>query len=165
MPFNKKAYRKRYYKEHKELEKKCRNDYYMAHKEKAQECTKNWKRKNKEHLKISRRNYREKNKNKENKARNNWRATHKDRVKSTLLKRNYGISLNQFNKILIHQKNHCAICSEFFVKTPHVDHNHKTGKIRGLLCSRCNLAIGFTRDNIVILENAIKYLRKYMEDQ
>jgi hypothetical protein len=54
----------------------------------------------------------------------------------------------------------CAICSE---KAPEhkslcVDHNHKTGKIRGLLCGNCNLMIGLVKDNPTILRHAITYL-------
>lgn len=43
---------------------------------------------------------------------------------------------------------------------PMVDHDHVTGTIRGLLCSKCNTLLGMAKDNIAILENAIKYLKK-----
>jgi len=54
------------------------------------------------------------------------------------------------------QKNKCLICDseEKLV----IDHNHKTGKIRGLLCSNCNCAIGLLKDDSTILESAITYL-------
>lgn len=60
------------------------------------------------------------------------------------------------------QNNVCAICfkSELTVRNKNlaVDHCHKTGIIRGLLCSNCNRAIGLLKDNVVIIKSALKYL-------
>lgn len=61
------------------------------------------------------------------------------------------------------QDNKCAICATVFVKTPQIDHDHITRQNRGLLCQFCNLVLGNAKDQISILENAIKYLRKYGE--
>lgn len=44
------------------------------------------------------------------------------------------------------------------MKAPHVDHDHATGMVRGLLCGRCNMGIGLLRDNIGIMKNTILYL-------
>ena len=41
---------------------------------------------------------------------------------------------------------------------PHIDHNHKTNKIRGILCGNCNMGLGHFKDNLDVLKNAIKYL-------
>ncbi|MCK4687611.1 MAG: endonuclease VII domain-containing protein [Candidatus Lokiarchaeota archaeon] len=91
------------------------------------------------------------------------------------IKKRYGISKNQFEQILKKQNYSCAICGQKFVdlfhphnkksftyhaSAPRVDHNHKTGEIRGLLCDRCNLLIGEAHENTLVLVNAIKYLRK-----
>ena len=59
------------------------------------------------------------------------------------------------------QKNKCAICKKKFNKTPHADHDHKTKNFRGLLCSRCNHALGLFLESIRIMSNAIKYVRKH----
>jgi hypothetical protein len=59
------------------------------------------------------------------------------------------------------QKNKCAICKKKFSKTPHTDHDHKTKIFRGLLCSRCNQALGLFLESIRIMSNAIKYVRKH----
>lgn len=78
--------------------------------------------------------------------------------------RNYNITLNEWNDILSNQNDLCAICKIKFSdnsKTPHVDHCHKTGKIRGLLCSNCNHGIGQFKDDISILQEAIKYLSNF----
>jgi hypothetical protein len=57
------------------------------------------------------------------------------------------------------QNNQCAICKEKFAKTPHVDHCHTTGKVRGLLCWQCNIGIGLLKDNIEVCLAAADYLR------
>ena len=61
-------------------------------------------------------------------------------------------------KLLPEQDNCCAICKDEFMKAPHVDHDHATGMVRGLLCGRCNMGIGLLRDNIGIMKNTILYL-------
>ena len=60
----------------------------------------------------------------------------------------------------------CAICGKPETKVQYgkiqpltVDHNHETGKVRGLLCFNCNIAIGKLKDDIVLLEKAIDYLK------
>jgi Recombination endonuclease VII len=78
---------------------------------------------------------------------------------STLKK--HGLTLEDYNNILKKQNNKCAICKR---KNPHgidlaIDHNHKTGKIRGLLCTNCNTALGSFKDSTKTLQNAIEYLK------
>lgn len=81
-----------------------------------------------------------------------------------LLKKLYGISLEDYNNLVEQQNNLCAICGN---PEPHegaslaVDHNHTTGKIRELLCSRCNLLLGHSKDSIETLKKAIQYLVKH----
>ena len=79
------------------------------------------------------------------------------------LKRTYGITLDQYNRLLKKQKYSCAVCkrpeSEFSVSLA-VDHDHRTGEIYGLLCTYCNnRLIGRDRDPEKFL-NASRYLRK-----
>jgi hypothetical protein len=71
----------------------------------------------------------------------------------------YGLSLEEFNSMVTSQNGRCAICNE--VPTGrgfHVDHCHLTGKIRGLLCRGCNLALGNMKDDPVRLMTAANYL-------
>ena len=81
------------------------------------------------------------------------------------LKRAFGMSLEEYEDILSSQKGKCAICEDFKTHDKHgvlaVDHCHKTGEIRGLLCFKCNTILGSVNDDIQILINAIKYLQKY----
>jgi hypothetical protein len=75
----------------------------------------------------------------------------------------YGLTLEDYNKMLREQDGVCAICSRR--QNPlHVDHNKRTGEVRGLLCMPCNTGLGFFGDNIGIMREAIKYLAKYAED-
>lgn len=72
-----------------------------------------------------------------------------------------GFSVELFNLVLKQQENSCAICRDKFDNTDaHADHNHVTKQPRGILCRKCNLMIGFARDNPEILQNAIEYLAK-----
>lgn len=83
--------------------------------------------------------------------------------KEAQLKYKYGITLDEFNSRLEAQDHKCAICYTEIpggLGTWHVDHCHETNKVRGLLCSRCNLSLGGFQDNIVLLLNAIKYLEE-----
>lgn len=76
------------------------------------------------------------------------------------------ISKNEYDKLYKLQNKSCAICgakrSNNKVKMLSVDHCHKTGKVRGLLCSKCNTGIGKFNDNIELLNNAIKYLSDFV---
>ena len=87
--------------------------------------------------------------------------------KNHKLKKAYGITLDDYNKLLSKQKNKCSICEidnngKYRNKTRAfaVDHCHITNKIRGLLCSDCNVALGLLKDNTIYLQSAIKYLNK-----
>lgn len=89
------------------------------------------------------------------------------------LKKKFGMSVEDYNKALAGQNGVCAICKgretsianqNNKVRRLTVDHCHSTGKIRGLLCSRCNRGLGFFRDNPKNLQNAIKYLEGCLND-
>jgi len=75
---------------------------------------------------------------------------------------NYGLTTGAFLSLLISQQNKCAVCKTVFQnishKTPRVDHSHKTGKVRGLLCANCNTGLGFFKDNKNFLLAAHLYL-------
>lgn len=78
-------------------------------------------------------------------------------------KRKYGIGIDERDAMLTEQNGKCKICNEDFYAeagTPHIDHCHSTGKIRGLLCKACNTGIGQMKDRIDLLTNAIKYLQE-----
>lgn len=78
--------------------------------------------------------------------------------RSNSLKKNYNISLTEYNSILISQNYVCCICKKTDKKNLAVDHDHKSLLIRGLLCARCNTVLGKVEDNIELLFSMIKYL-------
>ena len=79
------------------------------------------------------------------------------------LKHRYGITIEEYDKMLISQNNGCAICGKETAynsgeKRLHVDHCHITGKVRGLLCSQCNTTLGHLES--LGIKNFIEYMEK-----
>jgi nitrate/TMAO reductase-like tetraheme cytochrome c subunit len=108
-------------------------------------------------------NWRVKNRSRYNNYAAAWRAKNPERQHATDIKRHYGLSIDQYNEMLIAQSNKCKICSKLHdVNTKrgrlYVDHDHDTGKIRGLLCGACNSGIGYLNHDIDLLYMAINYL-------
>lgn len=82
------------------------------------------------------------------------------RQRKIWLKKGYGLSVEQYEAMFKSQNGACKICSgqNLNGRPLGVDHDHKTGKIRGLLCQPCNLAIGYMNDDILTLYKAADYL-------
>lgn len=74
------------------------------------------------------------------------------------MKARYGITEDEFVSIKELQKGKCGICNIELTKDSLVDHDHESGRIRGILCRNCNFALGLFKDSENILNNAIKYL-------
>lgn len=93
-----------------------------------------------------------------------WRKNNPERIKLLELRsrtKKFGINPEAYERMVVSQGGVCAICRTL----PNsmglaIDHNHKTGKVRGLLCGRCNPGIGMFQDNIELLKSAIEYLEK-----
>lgn len=129
-----------------------------------QEINREYYLKNKERLKRTRRpngprvllSEEEKAKRKKEQQKK-WHEANGWRYYNDHLKRSYGITLLERNEMALKQNNRCLICDK---ETPKlvVDHCHTTGKIRGLLCKRCNTAIGMLGDTPEGLQRAIDYL-------
>ena len=100
-----------------------------------------------------------------------WRNRNPEKAKSHDLKKMYGIRLEQYEALAQQQNHVCAICQQPEKsldkdggprKMP-VDHCHETGKVRGLLCTPCNRALGMFRDDANLLKRAIEYLHKAVD--
>lgn len=104
-----------------------------------------------------------------------WRATkpgygaqvyakNKEKTRERHLVRKYGVTLLDYENLLAEQDGRCAICRapevEQFKGVLHVDHDHATGEVRGLLCRGCNHMLGSVEDDPAVLERAIRYLRR-----
>jgi hypothetical protein len=78
------------------------------------------------------------------------------------LKRTFGLTLEDYDRMLAEQGGGCAICGRLPDKTAlHVDHCHETGRVRGLLCFRCNAAIGHLREDPAVIAAALAYVTRH----
>jgi hypothetical protein len=96
-----------------------------------------------------------------------------DKVKSEHLRYKYGINLEKYKEMLHKQNNVCAICHRPETRRLYhdttrcfslmVDHSHTSNKVRGLLCHKCNSAIGLLEENINTFQSAMDYLNHYSQ--
>lgn len=143
---------KRWYEKNKELTRQRAHDWYHSNKEQALETRATWQQANRDKHRASNKKY----------YKNNTKTLLK-KSKEKSLKYNYGITLEERNKMLEDQGFKCAICSSSDpgFKDWYVDHCHRTENVRGLLCHHCNCMLGFARDNPATLLGAVEYLRKH----
>ena len=135
---------KQYHSQCKDCERVLAKKWYKSNPQYAKEKAKKWRTENIDRVKE-------------------YRIANKRRSYIVDIKRKYNITELEFNNMLLTQKNKCIGCGvdfEFGVqeKTPHIDHCHKTGKVRGILCRKCNSVIGFYKDNPKPLFNLSEYL-------
>lgn len=97
-------------------------------------------------------------------ARNNYQRR-KSYWRIKRLKKEYNLTIEEFDNMLENQEYKCSICKCLLETewTTNIDHCHVSGKVRSLLCNKCNSGLGSFKDNIEFLEEAIKYLRKHKE--
>ena len=93
-----------------------------------------------------------------------YRKTNRRRIYMVESARKYGITTEQFDEMFDRQGGCCGTCQKSFDWTdkqtkPHIDHCHLTGKVRGLLCNKCNTVLGLVEDNAEVLSNLIEYLK------
>lgn len=99
-----------------------------------------------------------------------WRERNPEKAKNAALKKQYGITIADYKQMAYEQNNCCAICGEMetgkdqygAARLMPVDHCHKTGKVRALLCSHCNKALGGFKDDPKLLIKAAKYIEKHL---
>lgn len=131
-----------------------------------------YRRRNSEKYNETQRRYRKAKRDKdpekfhaENRARNKrWRDASRDKVVAhrlkSLRKYRYGLSLEEYTKLVEKQEGRCAICHQVPKRSLQVDHDHRTNTIRGLLCVNCNRGLGYLMDNPDIIDAAAQYLRE-----
>lgn len=111
-------------------------------------------KKDKEYYKGNTNKFREKSRR--------FRKENPEKIKGWYLKGRYNLTLEEYNNKLQEQNGACQICKRTNINLV-VDHNHSTGDVRGLLCSRCNLAFGALEENLDILQSMINYKDKYQK--
>lgn len=133
--------------------KACAKKYYQDNKEKIREQRKSWRRANSNSLSNE-------------KKRKYKSPEEKLKTREKQIGRAYSSSIEEIQDKMNKQLGCCAICGDSLVypdskRSYMIDHNHSTGKTRGLLCVRCNSALGSFKENINSLEAAISYLEEY----
>lgn len=125
-----------------------------------------WRLDNPEKFKAAKKRCYEKHKVQYLKTTQEWRKRNPDKVKAANAKgrlRRYGMEKTQYAALLSRQDGLCAICAEILDngKDTHIDHCHRTGAIRGILCRHCNLGLGHLKDSLEILDAMGRYLRRH----
>ena len=138
------AYRKAYYAANRETELKSNRAYVEA---------------NKERLSANRKkNYAANARDRQAYARA-WYANGGAEIqRATRLMRTYGITTEEYEDMYLAVTGHCQICGEYWDILA-VDHDHETGKVRGLLCQQCNRGIGIFQDDPIRVRQALTYLQ------
>lgn len=84
--------------------------------------------------------------------------THTEEVRNRVIQRKYSLTLNDYNELLNRQQGTCAMCGGILIpgKSTHVDHDHVTKEVRGILCDKCNLDLG-------VFEKIRAYAEPYLQ--
>lgn len=98
-----------------------------------------------------------------------WYDENKDLSRHRRMIKKYGITYGEFLGRVHEQENRCPICDRGFTDekrlSPCVDHDHRSGTTRGIICSSCNSALGFAGDSIETLRRMIEYLMEYKDEK
>jgi hypothetical protein len=140
-------------------------EYYQRNREKLLEYSKRKYQENKESRRAAGRKWYNENREQALAANKRWMEANRDRRLGRSRKRRYGISESDFKSMLEKQGHKCACCGGDKPTTKwgwHVDHCHATGKVRGILCHHCNVAIGCARDSPDRLRKMALYLDSHL---
>ena len=114
----------------------------------SKEYLRQWKQKNKDKIAQYRKNEQK-------------HPNYANRIKQANLRKSFGMTLEQYNKLFEKQDGKCACCGVHQLELDRalaVDHCHETKMVRGLLCNRCNRVLGMVEDNVEILKNLSEYV-------
>lgn len=129
-----------------------------------------WKARNPEGLRDSQRRYRQKNLEKHRQHQARYRERHPEQAREASLRARFGIGLEDYDTLLAAQEGVCAACrrpeSRVHSRTKQtmmlaVDHCHRSGRVRGLLCASCNTALGLLADDVNRIMAAAIYLERH----
>lgn len=162
-----KTYREKNREKERERQRKAKTILRESDREAYNAYMRAWNAKHKDRLNAERREKRKNDVEYAEKIRTRDRNRPKGQRRQALLKRTYGLTQQEYDQKLESQGGGCAICGDKFADSQdrnlNVDHCHTTGKIRGLLCSRCNLTLGKVEDRVDLLLSAIEYLKRYSD--
>ena len=155
-----------YCKKCKECATRIARLYYSDNKGKVAEYHKQYRLENKEKIAKRQRRYQLKNKERMSEHDKRWRAKHKVKraadSRARNLLRNFSMTVEDYDRMLVKQRGCCKICGRMPKKARlAVDHDHESGKVRGLLCSNCNLILGNAKDCPTVLRLAALYVEEH----
>jgi hypothetical protein len=140
--------------------------YRAKNRDACNERTRQWRERtnyygeNKESILVRCKEYQQKHPEAHRKAGRNYNRRNREHLMEYKRGKRYGLLPGQFEEMRERQSNLCVICKEDLRpgKATHIDHDHVTGKVRGLLCGKCNRGLGCFRDSPTFLLNAVEYL-------
>lgn len=125
------------------------------------ESQRRWEKANPERVRASKQRYRAANKERLREASRNYKARNRDAIWAADLRRLYDLSPEDYAQLFERQSGACAVCREKpSAQRLAVDHDHNSGRVRGLLCRVCNTALGAFCDSPERFDSAAAYLRK-----
>lgn len=142
--------------------RECMKFYRLQHKERCVAYTKLWRSNNRDKWKEQTKRAYDKHRDKKLAYGAKWREGNKERRFDKYLQRRFRIDLKKYNEMLLAQDFKCGICPKKASDAGRrfaVDHCHSTGKIRGLLCGKCNRALGLFDDSVTTINKAAEYLK------
>lgn len=144
--------------------KSCyRQDWYAANKQKALDYRAEYYQQNRLEIREKDRRYRRVHKDQVNHSNREWRKRNPEKYKRQMYVsqlKQYGLTPEAYERMLLSQDGACAICRKQNLKLC-IDHDHASGKVRGLLCYACNNVLGCSKDSEEILRKAIEYLYEH----
>ena len=140
--------------------KRSAGSLHSACKECERAMAKAWYKKNPQYAKQKAKEWRKSNPDKVRQ----YRAENRRKHYLEEVKRKYNLDSETFWSIYDEQGGRCAICNKQLAwsggkDAPHVDHCHETGRVRGVLCRKCNSGLGYFNDDLKLLKSATKYLQ------
>lgn len=171
------AKRRRYYANHREQVKKHQKEHRKETVEERRAWGKAYRKANAEKIRIGKKKYNDEHREQLSARNKIWKKNNPDKIKKRAaiwrikykarndrnrrerIIKSYGMSVADYEAMLAAQKGLCAICKDAGAYRICIDHDHLTGKVRGLLCDNCNHGLGVFRDNIDLLYEAISYLK------
>lgn len=141
--------------------------YAKAHRKEAVERSSAWQASHRDRFNATQREMYHRDVDKQRERSRSYHAEHPEKAQNRSLKRKYGINLTQYNALAAEQCGSCSICGRVPCEDPDVsktvqrlvvDHDHETGKIRGLICHKCNRALGLFGDDPSVVSKAAEYM-------
>lgn len=147
----------------RECRKEEHSKYYQDNREKINARTKKWWDAHPEAARVKWHKYYQNNPEKVRLKNEKFQAENPTYNRTAALKRNYGITPKDWDRMSAEQAGVCAICKQVpGGKGFYIDHCHKTGQVRGLLCFTCNMALGLLKDSAIFARSAAEYLETHL---